>query len=190
MRTKSKWFTRGRARAPEQIATVIAVTIWKLAVNTINSMRTAKFDIETGPHYFDFLREYTVFLAHVADRIAYQEFDEQGRLEFTTKVATRLAEMSSENQVELLGGDVAALRRAFVDLFNERGADYAEFGWDDKDGPDFAFVRYCGSRLLELLPPKDHSWVIDQVQAIEAPDAVKTLRAAFANVFATAAPAE
>jgi len=189
MRAKSRWFAKGRTHPPEAAAGVVAVTVWKLALATIRNMRKADFEIETGPAYFDFLREYLVFLIHVLDRYAYMRFDGTGRATFTTAAARRLAELAAENECELLGGDATVLRREFIDLVNARGADYAVFGFDEKEGPDFGFVRYLGNKLLDIVPPRDRSWVIDQVMAIEAPDAIRTLKGVFAGLAASSAPA-
>jgi hypothetical protein len=189
MRTKSKWFAKGKARGPEQLATVVAMTLWRLGIQTIRNMRRADYDIDTGPPYFAFLREYLVFLAHLADRYVYPRFDDEARAAFMNVLVTRLAEMLAENASELIGADHAEAKRGFVDHFNLRGADYAHFDFGD-DGPEYGFVRYCGNQLMEVLPEKDRVWVVEQVVSVEAPEALKTLKASFANLFATAAPAE
>jgi len=182
MRTKSKWFDKGPARGPEALASVAAMTCWRLAINTLRNMRRADYDIVTGPPYFDFLREYLVFLVNLADRNAFPHFDAEQRSAFMTTLVLNLGQMLAENESELLGRDLADAKQAFVDLYNTRGADYAHFEFG-ADGPDYGFVRYCGNQLLELLPEKDRFWVVDQVISIEAPEAVKTLDTAFANLF-------
>ena len=187
MRTKSKWFAKGKARGPEQLATVVAMTLWRLGINTVKSMRKADYDIVAGPQYFDFLREYLVFLAHLADRFVYGKVDEEGRRAFMTTLVTRLAEMLAENEMELIEADYASARQACIDLFNRRGEDYAHFEFGD-DGPEYGFARYCGNQLMDIVPEKDRVWVVEQVVSIEAPEAIKTLKTAFANLFATSAP--
>ncbi len=77
--------------------------------------------------------------------------------------------------------------RTFVDLFNRRSEDYAHFDFRDGE-PEYGFARYVGNQLMDVLPEKDRVWVVEQVVSIEAPEAVKTLKTAFANLFATAAP--
>lgn len=188
MRTRSKWFAQGRARGPEQAAGVLVVNAWKLGLETIKRMRGAHYEIEAGARYFDFLAEYLVFLATLVDRMAHARFDAQQRAALTSSMVRRLGEMLAENRAELLGGDAAEIRRGFVDLFNRRGEDYAVFGFDADAGPDFAFGRYLGNQLLEIVAPQDRSWVIDQVMSIEVPEAYKTLKTVLANLIATSAP--
>lgn len=187
MRTKSKWFAKGKARDPQQLATVVAMTLWRLGIQTLRSMRKADYDIVTGPPYFDFLREYLVFLTNLADRYVFPHVDAEGRRDFMTTLVIRLAEMLAENQADLLGSDHAQARQAFVDLFNRRSEDYAHFDFRDGE-PEYGFARYVGNQLMDVLPEKDRVWVVEQVVSIEAPEAVKTLKTAFANLFATAAP--
>ena len=89
----------------------------------------------------------------------------------------------------VVGADYAETKKVFVDHFNRRGEDYAHFS-SDESGPEYGFLRYCGNQLMEILPEKDRVWVVEQVVSIEAPEAVKTLRTAFDNLFATAAPVQ
>ena len=73
----------------------------------------------------------------------------------------------------------------FIDLYNELAEHYAEFGFDEKDGPDFAFVRYLGHRIERIMPAKDQRWVIEQLMAAEVPEAVRLLRQGMQGVFDT-----
>ena len=97
-----------------------------------------------------------------------------------------MAEILRENEADLLGpveGD--DYRERFIDQFNALSGHYAEFGWSESEGPDFAFVRYLGSRLEATVPEKDRHWVIDQVMAAEVPEAVGMLQRAMQGVFST-----
>ena len=124
-----------------------------------------------------------VFIAVAADRIAHRELDAERRVEFTTALAKRLAEIVEDNRDMLLGAaQPGECQRDFLDRFNRRGADYAEFGYG-ADGPDFGFRRYFAACLREVLPEKDQLWVIDQAMDIEAPEAIKALERTAAGLF-------
>jgi len=158
---------------------------WKLSQAAIKNMREAQFDIDIGRQYFDFVAEYLAFMLHAADRIAYRKLDAEKRTGFTIALARRLAEVVEDNRDMLIADSIPdTCRRYFIDLANRRGDDYAAFGYDDKDGPDFGFRRYFGSRLLEILPDKDHAWVVDQVMEIEVPEAIASLERTLAGLFA------
>lgn len=168
-----------------ELASVIAMLGWKLSQDAIRSMRAAQFDIDIGRQYFDFVCEYLAFMLHAADRIAYRALAAEKRTEFTTALALKLAEVVEDNRDMLIAEpEPGRCRRHFIALANERGADYADFTYDEKEGPDFGFRRFFGSRLLEIVPEKDHAWVIDQIMEIEAPAAVKALESTLEGLFA------
>ena len=176
-------FHASRPRTMAELAGAVAVLAWKLAIDAINRMRQADYDIDIGRPYFDFICEFVIFLAQASDRIAYRELSAAQRVEFTTALAKRLSELLVENFEDLLGAAMpAAAPRYFLDLFNRRGADYAEFDYDEK-GPDFGFKRYFAACLREVLPAKDQLWVVDQAMDIESPEALKALEKTLAGLF-------
>jgi len=183
IRIRNRFHQAGRQRTPAELASVVATLAWKLAIESIRNMRRAQYDIDIGRPYFEFVSEFTVFLAMAADRIAHRELDAEQRVEFTTALAVRLAEIIEDNSGMLLGAaQPGECRRDFLDRFNRRGADYAEFGYDAA-GPDFGFRRYFASCLRDVLPQKDQLWVIDQAMDIEAPEAIKALAKTLAGIF-------
>jgi hypothetical protein len=185
IRIRSHFHQGAGQRTMPELAGVIAMLAWKLSQDAIRRMRTAQFDIDIGTQYFDFVCEYLAFMLHAADRVAYRVLDAAKRTAFTTALALKLAEVVEDNRDMLIAApEPGRCRRHFVDLANLRGADYADFTYDPKDGPDFGFRRFFGSRLLEIVPKKDHAWVIDQIMEIEVPEAVKALEATLAGLFA------
>lgn len=182
IRLKTKFHTQGK-RSPATLASVVAVLAWKLAIESIKRMRKADYDIDPGRPYFDFVCEFLAFLAVCADRVAYRELDEKDRIEFTTALAKNLARFVEENNIMLLGEALPGeSQRHFIDLFNRRAADYAEFDYGEK-GPDFGFKRFFAACLRDVLPEKDKLWVIDQAMDIEAPEALKMLEKTLAGLF-------
>jgi hypothetical protein len=166
-----------------ELAGVVAMLEWKLALAAIKRMRSADYDIDVGQPYFKFISEFVIFLAQAADRIAFRELEADDRVAFTTALAKKLADAVEDNSRELLG-DVKPGEAAqnFLDLFNLRGTDYAEFNYGP-DGPDFGFKRYFAACLREGLPEKDKLWVVDQAMDIEAPEALKMLEKTMAGLF-------
>jgi len=182
IRIKTK-FHAGGERSAATLASVVAVLVWKLAIESIKRMRKADYDIDIGRPYFDFVCEFTVFLALCADRIAHRELDAEKRVEFTTSLARDIARHVEENNIMLLGAAVPGeSRRHVVDLFNRRSGEYAEFGYGP-DGPDFGFRRFFAACLRDILPEKDKLWVVDQAMDIEAPEALKTLDKTLQGLF-------
>ena len=183
IRIRSSFHAGGRARSMTELASVIAMLAWKLAIDSIKRMRQAEYDIDLGNAYFDFVCEFMVFLAHAADRIAYRELSAEQRTEFTTALARRMAAAIEDNS-DMLLFDVTPgkCQRHFLDLFNRRGAEYADHGYTEQ-GPDFGFRRCFSACLKEVLPEKDQLWAVDQVMEIESPEAIKALEKTLAGLF-------
>jgi len=189
IRVKSHWFKPGAPKTPEQQAGAVAFIAWRVAQQMLKRMRAAGFDIDPGAPYFGFMREVLVFLLAVADRIAHAQLEPDARARFTPALVLRVAELLDENESDLLGRpEGASWADRFVEQFNALQGHYAEFGADptarEADGftPDFAFYRYLGHRIEPDLPPKDRRWVLDQVMAIEAPDAVGIVQSAMRDL--------
>lgn len=191
MRIKSTWFRPGDAKTPAEQASAMAFIVFRVANQMLKRMRGADFDIDAGPPYFAFLRECLVFLVAVVDRMAAARLVSADREAFTIALVRHVARTLQENEDDLLGrpapGEASHAER-FIDLVNEVSTHYAEFGADPMapdDGsfhPDFAFVRYLGHRLEPTLPPKDRRWVLDQVMASEAPEALDIVQRAMRNL--------
>jgi len=185
-RTKSRWFAKSKERDPAAIASVVGMAAWRLGLHSIKRMRGAQFQIEASPQYFAFLREYLVFLVQVADRFALARLSLPERRIFTVNLAKQIARLLAENESELLGGDLEALRRRFLDTFNERADAYAECSFDENTGPGFDFMRYCSHMLLDVMAEHDRAWIVDQIMSVEAPEAVERLRQVIDNLVKTA----
>jgi hypothetical protein len=182
VRIRSRFHTEGQ-RSAATLASVVAVLAWKLAIESLNRMRKADYDIDIGRPYFDFVCDFMIFMAMAADRIAYVKLDGERRADFTAALGKRMAEIVEDNNEMLLGAaQPGECQRHFIDLFNRRGADYAEFDYGP-NGPDFGFKRYFAACLREGLPEKDRLWVVDQVMEIEVPDALKALDKTLAGLF-------
>jgi hypothetical protein len=177
---KSHWFKSGAPKSAAEQASAMAFIVFRVGQNMLKRMRGADFDIDAGPPYFAFLRELLVFLVAVTDRMAHARLDGPARQEFTVALVRHIARTLQENEDHLLGAPPAgepSHADTFIDLVNQITAHYAEFGADPESAdtafePDFAFMRYLGRRLEPTLPEKDRRWVVEQVMAAEAPEAV------------------
>jgi hypothetical protein len=190
IRLKSQWFKSDKPKTPEENAGAMGFIAWRVARQMIGRMRSAGFDIDIGDPYFAFMREALVFVVAVVDRIAHARMDAESRQRFTTALVLKVAEYVQENEGEYLAAVApGAYADRFIDLFNEVQGHYAEFGADaattadEGFTPDFAFYRYLGHRLEPVLPEKDRRWVLDQVMATEAPEAVETVQRAMRNLY-------
>lgn len=170
-------------RSLATLASVVAMLAWKLALEAIRRLRKADYTIEVGRQFFDMVCEFMVLFAVAADRVAYRELEADDRASFTTALVKRQAGMIGENDYMLLGeGCGEDLRQGFLDRFNRRNSDYAEFDYG-AHGPDFGFRRYFASCLREILPEQEQLWVVDQAMDIEAPEALRVLEKTLVGLF-------
>ncbi len=181
MRVKSHWFKSGRTKSPQEIASAVAFISWRASDHALKSVRRAGFDIAVGAQYFNFLSEFLIFLVQLADRIAYRHFSEEDRIAFTTAAANRAGEILADNQAEYLGADLRASKADFIARLNAHADEYAMFEYE-KGGENFSFIRALGLFLQDVMDERDRKWVTDQVMAIEAPEAVRTLEKAMADL--------
>lgn len=190
VRIKKYWYQDGRERSPEEKATVAAVAIWKCARHGLQGLRKARFDIDVGAPFISVLGEFLGFLVTIADRIAYLNVVEtddpaesagqqavEWRMRFTVAMARRVAGLYQENLDELIGPDDKPGGHAdrLIGLINRRMAEYAEFEYHT-DGPEFGFLRCFGTFIEAALPDDaNRRWVLDQVMATQAPEAIETV---------------
>lgn len=198
VRIKQRWYDKDRQRPPEEKATVVAVAAWKSATHGLQGLRKAKFAVEVGAPFIAVLSEFLAFMVTAADRLAYLAVvpdedaetragpgvDAAWRERFTVALGKRLADLYRENLDELIGPSTepGGHATALIALINRRMADYAEFGYGE-GGPDFAFLRFFGSTIEATMPhADDRKWVLDQVMATQAPEAIETIEKAMRGV--------
>ena len=192
IRLKTHWFRPAKPKTPKQQAGAMGFTIWRVALQTLKRMRGANFDIDAGEPYFEFMREVLVFLVVVADRLAHDRYDSATRVAFTTALVLHVADTLHGNEIDMMGPPAAGRPQPcdrFIDLYNEVSGHYGEF--DGEAGaedftPGFVFLRYLGHRLEPTLPAEHRRWVIDQVMAIEAPEAVAQVQRTLRDLCSTA----
>ena len=172
MRIKSSWFKEGREHSPQEISDALSFVVSRIANNALQNTRKAKFEIEVGPQYFDFLCEFLIFLVLSADRIAYRQLPEDDRQIFTGNLANRVAETYAENRSRLLEENQIYCKQSFIELLNQRAGEYADFGYDE-NGPDYAFYRYLAYCIGQIMNAADSGWIIDTMISHEAPEAIK-----------------
>ncbi len=184
IRIKSHWFKEGKDKTPQELAGAVAFISWRIAENALKNLRRADFEVAIGAQYFAFLSEFLTFMVQVADRIAYARFTAEVRQAFTTELANRIAETLAGNQCNLLGGAADEYKSSFIERLNQRAGEYAECEYGN-DGPSFSFMRYLAHCMVDVVDERDKNWVIDQMMAVEAPQAVEMVEKAMRGLLET-----
>lgn len=183
IRVRSQWHNRADgAKSPQQVATVIASLIWRVAEEKVTHMEQEKFQISSKEQGFAMIAEYLAFLLQYTDRFVYGRVDEAYRATLIGAIAKRLAEILEDNQNTYIGPSADSYQSRFISLLNERLADYATFDYENGE-PDYPCRRFLGSKVLDLMPEWDKSWTIDQVVEIEVPNAMTLLRKGLTGLF-------
>jgi hypothetical protein len=181
VRIKSRWHKKERPKSPEESASALAFIAWRIAVNAVQEMEKAGFQLVEPPGArFDVVSELLAFLTQAADRLAYEYLEEEERQRLIPAFALRLADTLDENASDLLGpGDY---REAFITKVNGRAEDYAEMAFDPEAGPGYGVLRYLGDRIRDCVAGEDTRWVLEQVVEIEGPNAFETLHKGFQDL--------
>ncbi|HHI92590.1 MAG TPA: hypothetical protein ENK04_03600 [Gammaproteobacteria bacterium] len=170
-----------RAKTQENLCSVAAINIWKLAKEAFTHMEKENFRFREDTQAIDVIAEFCIFLLHIADRMIYGKLSEEARESLVNGIAKEIAATIEGNQIDLLGpGDYKAL---FIDRLNERLANYAECGFDE-NGPAYDFLRYLAQNIADIMSLSDDKWVLEQVMDIEAPELVQRFQPVVRDVFA------
>ena len=181
MRVKSRWSKKDKTHSIEEIAGALAFIIWRIATNGVLSMENADFQTETQQQRLDIIAEFLAFAIHVADRMTIERFDEEQRVRFMTELAQKCAKHMEDNKRDVIGS--GEYRQAFIELLNQRMADYAEFGYSEQEGPSFGMKRFFGDQVKHCFNAEDQKWVSSQVIDIEVPEIMTHLKRATPNLF-------
>ena len=181
MRVKSRWSKRGKTHSVEDLAGALAFIIWRIATNGVLSMENAGFQTETQTQRLDIIAEFLALAIHVADRMTIDRFDEEQRMRFMTELAQKCAKHMEDNKRDVIGA--GEYRQAFIELLNQRMADYAEFGYSEEEGPSFGMKRFFGDQVKPCFKGDDQKWASSQVMDIEVPEIMTHLKRATPNLF-------
>ena len=183
VRLKTRWHRSKRSernregsnkeKSLEDLSSVVAFNIWKLAKEGFLRMEKEDFRFREDSQAIDATAEFCIFMLHIVDRMIYGNVPEEQRGPLINSIARDLAKSIEENQIELLGpGDY---KDTFIEKLNDRLANYAECGFDE-DGPAYDFKRYLAQNISEIMAVTDNKWVIEQIIDIEAPELIERVQ--------------
>lgn len=169
-----------REKTQENLCSVAAINIWKLAKEAFTRMEKEDFRFREDTQAIDVIAEFCIFMLHIMDRMIYENVSEEDRVVLVSGVANEIANTIEGNQIDLLGpGDY---RAEFIDKLNDRLANYAECAFN-VDGPGYDFLRYLAKNIADIMSASDDKWVLEQVMDIEAPELVQRIMPAVRDVF-------
>ncbi len=180
MRIKAKWYKKAKPKTAEELGGAMGYIAWKVALNAVQRLLAEEYEIKLHERRFAIMEEFLAFLVQASDRYAYGRIDDDQRRRFIIAYARRVAETLEDNQRDFLGE--GEYQQRFIDLLNERMADYAELSFVDGE-PGYSALRYLGDRVKVLTDGFDQKWMLEQVIDVEAPEAVRYLKRSWEGLF-------
>lgn len=178
-RVKTVWFKKdGVQRGPEEVATAIATTIWRMADRAVDDLSRADFDILTPQRGFKIIAEITAFAVHYVDRLVYGRISDEERARLITALGKRLAEIMEDNILDFTGGQRDPeydYRQGYIDMLNARMAEYAHYTFE-QDKASFPALRFLSLMIREVMEQSDQPWIQDQIMDIEMPQIMGTVK--------------
>ena len=178
VRVRTTWFKQEGERPSQEVASVLASNIWRLADKAVENLSKADYDIVTPQRGFRIIGELACFLVHYMDRLVYGRMAEEKRAEIVTATALRVAEIMEDNILDFTGGQRDPeydYKQGFIDLLNTRMADYSVFEFP-VDKASFQALRFLSLQIRDVMEDSDKSWIQDQLMDIEVPEMMGTVK--------------
>lgn len=184
MRARSTWRGHQSGVAIEDNARALGYICWEIALVKARSLHE-DYVYENDDQRVGVIREYLCFLVHVADRLVFDSLGAERRSRFIQTLGDAAARHLQRNLEDVYGRGVD-YRNPFIELLNERIAEYSQHGFADRR-PGYPMLRGLGRHAQNLMgEDQTNRWVIDQIMEIDAPDAVEQLQRGLDNLFASA----
>lgn len=178
VRVRTVWFKKEGERPVDEVASVVAATVWRLCDKAVDNLSKADYDIVTPQRGFRIIGELACFLVHYLDRLIHGRVEEEQRVAVVSAVGLRVAEIMEDNILDFTGGTKDPdydYKAGFVDLLNRRAADYSEFEFPT-DKASFQALRFLSLMIREVMEKTDQSWIQDQLMDIEVPEMMGTMK--------------
>lgn len=184
IRIKSTWHQSKRNKPSHKTlddhAGALAFIIWRVSLEGAKKLHGEGFNYLSDRERVGVISEFVAFLVHSADRLAYEQLDDEDRARFINGLGQRLADQVQDNLADIAGpGDY---RPPFIRMLNERLSDYAKLSFRNSE-PGYDFLRYFGAQVLKIMgEDQTNRWVIDQIMDVEAPDVFNKLKSSMGNL--------
>lgn len=179
MRMKSKWYKKDKPRSLEENAHALGFICWQIAVDRVKNMERWQYTVDLPDRTLSVIAEYLIFLAHLADRLCYENFNQQERAIFLNALVKRFADILDENRADVK--DDSHSREDFIQLVNQNFNEYSAFCFNPQHA-SLDIYRYLGHRISEVLGAEHNKGVVEQVIEIEGPESFYHLKKAMTNL--------
>lgn len=176
---KSKWYKKDKTRGLEENAYALGFICWQIAVERVKNMERWNYYVDLPDRTLNVISEYLIFVAHMADRLTYEKFEQSERAIFLNALVKRLSEIVDDNRQDV--GDSSQSREDFINLVNQRFSDYSEFTFNG-DEPSYGIYRYLGQKVSDVIGADHNKGVVEQVIEVEGPESLHFLKKGMKNL--------
>ena len=171
-RIHSGWNQKGKKRQIGQIASALAVSIWKISKKTLLNLENEGFDTDTWSDRIEILKEVSCFQLYVVNNEV-KAYEKEKKINFITDIAKKLNETVNTNEIDLKISEKDR-KTKFINLLNERMEEYSELQYTDE--PSYKARIILGNHLMNNMGDIDNNWIRMYVIDQEVPKILLSLR--------------
>lgn len=171
-RIHSGWNQKGKKRQIGQIASALAVSIWKISKKTLLNLENEGFDTDTWSDRLEILKELSCFQIYIINNEV-KSYDSEKKINFITDIAKKLNETVNINQDDLKIPKEKRINK-FINLLNERMEEYSELEYNDE--PSYKSRIILGNHLMIHMGEIDNNWIRMYVIDQEVPKILLSLK--------------
>jgi hypothetical protein len=171
-RIHSGWNQKGKKRQIGQIASALAVSIWKISKKTLLNLENEGFDTDTWSDRIEILKEVSCFQLYVVNNEV-KAYEKEKKINFITDIAKKLNETVNTNEIDLKISEKDK-KTKFINLLNERMEEYSELQYIDE--PSYKARIILGNHLMNNMGDLDNNWIKMYVIDQEVPKILLSLR--------------
>lgn len=172
----------------EEKANILAYNIWQISLAGAKNLHEEDYIFTDDAQRVGVIREYLVFLVHVADRMVYDKLNEKERAIFVNELAQYTANQIQRNTEEIAGpGDYKA---NYLETINDRFNQYARGSFEDGK-PGYSLLRMFGDNVCQIMGnDQTNKWTIDQIMDVDGPMLVAKMHASLMSIIDQPSPEE
>lgn len=166
LRIRNSFKNRGNATLEEK-ANILAYNIWQISLAGAKNLHQEDYLFESDAQRVGVIREYLVFMVHVADRMVFDKLNETDRATFVNVLAQYTAKQIQRNTEEIAGpGEYKA---SYLATINDRFNEYSRGSFEDGK-PGYSLLRMFGENIRQIMgDDQTNKWTIDQIMDVDGP---------------------
>jgi hypothetical protein len=169
LRIRNSFKNRTNATLEEK-ANILAYNIWQISLAGAKNLHEEDYNYADDSQRVGVIREYLVFLVHLADRMVFDQLDETERTTFVNNLALYTARHIQRNTEEIAGP--GEYKENYLATINDRFKEYSRGSFEDGQ-PGYSLLRMFGDNVLQIMGhDQTNKWTIDQIMDVDGPSLV------------------